>query len=41
VRVQKSAEMVAIDVFEQAEQTGQRVTLAMVEQRVEFSAHLT
>jgi hypothetical protein len=40
VRVTEAAELVAIDVLEQAEKTGQRVTLAMVEHHIrELLAH--
>jgi hypothetical protein len=34
VRVQEAAELVAIDVYQRADKTGQPVTLAMVERRV-------
>ena len=34
MRVQESAELVAIDVYQRAEKIGQRITLAMVERRV-------
>ena len=40
VRVQEAAELVAIDVFQGADKTGQRITLAIVERRVaELQAH--
>ena len=40
VRVQEAAELVAIDVFQRADKAGQRITLAMVERRVdELLAH--
>ena len=40
MRVQEAAELVAIDVFQRADKAGQRITLAMVERRVdELLAH--
>jgi hypothetical protein len=35
VRTTDAAALVAIDVYQQAEKTGERITLAMVEQRLD------